>query len=384
MHCPHCAAELTENSRYCPKCGQPVSPATGSASLTVPIASEAAPPVRLEDAARPPAPAEDAAAETAPVPSAPRTPAEEALLQREIHAQLAQANLCRTRGDFSSGVDHCVAVLRAQPGNQAAHALLGDIYRDQGRCEDAIQWYRMAVDLKPNPADEAKLRHLERERDRQRRRADPRFDSAGQIASSPVGQSGRPTTGTTNLMGLSPRRWLRGITITSLAFAALVLILLIGMQISHRRESPVPHPRNGGAISPADQGPDSILPRVTPGAGPISVRGQAGPSAAPSSSAGGGFPADRPTSSSTPTAPLNKTLKSPGDAQSEFSPEVLPAPVTGVQPLNDAPRNDGDQASPSAPAPQPESPENAPANGAGQEPSPSTPPAAPRSPDTSS
>ena len=36
-------------------------------------------------------------------------------------------------------------VLRSQPGNADAHSLLGDIYRDQGAIDDAIQWYRMAV-----------------------------------------------------------------------------------------------------------------------------------------------------------------------------------------------------------------------------------------------
>jgi len=49
-------------------------------------------------------------------------------------------------------------VLCAAPDNVAAHSLMGDVYFDQGRLDDAIQWYCMAIDLDPgNAADRLKL-----------------------------------------------------------------------------------------------------------------------------------------------------------------------------------------------------------------------------------
>src|SRR5471030_2602137 len=78
--------------------------------------------------------------------------------------QLAQANLARMRGQWGEAVEACVRVLRGHPANADAHSLLGDIYRDQGARDDAIQWYRMAADLRPNGPDAEKLAKLERER----------------------------------------------------------------------------------------------------------------------------------------------------------------------------------------------------------------------------
>src|SRR3981081_945280 len=78
---------------------------------------------------------------------------------------LAQANLARIRGKWSEAVEICVRVLRSQPGNADAHSLLGDIYRDQGAMDDAIQWYRMAADLRPGGPDPEKLRKLEQDRE---------------------------------------------------------------------------------------------------------------------------------------------------------------------------------------------------------------------------
>jgi Flp pilus assembly protein TadD len=103
----------------------------------------------------------DAASEATPVTAvAPVTD----LSPEALHARLTQANLCRVRQNWTEAVDHSIAVLRAHPGNQPAHSLLGDIYRDQGKLDDAVQWYRMALDLKPNPSDEMKLRQAETER----------------------------------------------------------------------------------------------------------------------------------------------------------------------------------------------------------------------------
>ena len=79
----------------------------------------------------------------------------------EVYALLAQANLLRIRGAWQEAVDKCMAAMRIIPGNCAAQSLLGDIYENQGKFDDAIQWYRMALDTNPNsPADKAKLNRL--------------------------------------------------------------------------------------------------------------------------------------------------------------------------------------------------------------------------------
>src|SRR5476651_2171431 len=79
----------------------------------------------------------------------------------EVYALLAQANLLRIRGAWQEAVDKCMAAMRIIPGNCAAQSLLGDIYENQGKFDDAIQWYRMALDSNPSSiADKAKLNRL--------------------------------------------------------------------------------------------------------------------------------------------------------------------------------------------------------------------------------
>ncbi len=93
-----------------------------------------------------------------PMLSAPR---DEAGLPREVYALLAQANLLRMRGCWEEAVSNCMAALRMAPDSPSAQSLLGDIYENQGRFDDAIQWYRMALDANPeSPADRLKLDRL--------------------------------------------------------------------------------------------------------------------------------------------------------------------------------------------------------------------------------
>jgi len=82
-------------------------------------------------------------------------------LPREVYALLAQANLLRMRGCWEEAVGNCMAALRLAPDSPSAQSLLGDIYENQGRFDDAIQWYRMALDASPDsPADRLKLDRL--------------------------------------------------------------------------------------------------------------------------------------------------------------------------------------------------------------------------------
>lgn len=86
---------------------------------------------------------------------------EDATLPREVYSLLAQANLLRMRGCWEEAVTRCMAALRLAPDSPSAQSLLGDIYENQGRYDDAVQWYRMALDASPDsPADRLKLDRL--------------------------------------------------------------------------------------------------------------------------------------------------------------------------------------------------------------------------------
>jgi len=91
---------------------------------------------------------------------------EDAVLPREAYALLAQANLLRVRGHWDDAAEKCMAALRLAPDSASANSLLGDIYENQGRFEDAALWYRLALDVNPDsPADHLKLNRLSRRGD---------------------------------------------------------------------------------------------------------------------------------------------------------------------------------------------------------------------------
>jgi hypothetical protein len=93
------------------------------------------------------------------MPSEP-TP-DESGLPREAYVLLSQANLLRMRGCWEEAVQNCMTALRLAPDSSSAQSLLGDIYENQGRFDDAVQWYRMALDANPDsPADQIKLDRL--------------------------------------------------------------------------------------------------------------------------------------------------------------------------------------------------------------------------------
>ena len=264
MKCSNCANTLAPDSRFCSQCGQPMQGAVPAGEVSdreaIPHAptrarnparayaaagmGEKAGGVAVSEEAAPNRDGEEAEDSdphsgkvlTSPFPPLPDTASalglpEIGLSGQAVHALLAQANLCRMRRQWDEAMNCCVAVLRAQPANQSAHVLLGDIYRDQGRNEDAIQWYGMAVELRPNPTDQAKLDQVKREQERAAQQSSLRgrrgYDNAGGAS---LDRGSDLNTGTTNLMGVSPRRWLRGITTVSLAFIVLVLIGLLWMQ----------------------------------------------------------------------------------------------------------------------------------------------------------
>jgi len=88
--------------------------------------------------------------------SAPR--AESAVTPEGVEALLAEANLFRTRGQFDEAISACMRALQHDAANAAAHSLIADIYRDQGNYREALNWFKLAVELNPdNEADKRKL-----------------------------------------------------------------------------------------------------------------------------------------------------------------------------------------------------------------------------------
>ncbi|HUU53478.1 MAG TPA: tetratricopeptide repeat protein [Armatimonadota bacterium] len=75
-----------------------------------------------------------------------------------IYLMLVTANVLRLRRQYELAEAQCSEVLRRDPRNAAAHSVLGDIARDRGDPRDAIEWYKMALDLNPgNTVDRRKL-----------------------------------------------------------------------------------------------------------------------------------------------------------------------------------------------------------------------------------
>ncbi|MES2464046.1 MAG: tetratricopeptide repeat protein [Armatimonadota bacterium] len=81
--------------------------------------------------------------------------------EMSIGPLLARANLLRMRGQWNEAIAVCTEALRLAPRSPTAHSVLGDIYEAQGKYDDALQWYGMAVDLAPNrAADREKLERV--------------------------------------------------------------------------------------------------------------------------------------------------------------------------------------------------------------------------------
>jgi hypothetical protein len=251
MRCRKCACELTDDSRFCSQCGAAIeadetaeaeaaghAPEAGVGGSALVIAAPALPSQLSGRALTGVIVAEtdsNAVTDAGGVSGNPRRLSRR-LNAHSVHALLTQANLHRIRGQFTEAIDCCVAVLRAQSGNVTAHSLLGDIYRDQGKMADAIQWYRMALDLRPNPSDQAKLAELERQQVAEIGRT--RATRRGAAGADPLAAATGLNTGTSNLMGVSPRRWLRGIWIASLSFLVIVLASLIALRSPQARNTP--------------------------------------------------------------------------------------------------------------------------------------------------
>lgn len=145
---------------------------------------------------------------------------------QEVYALLAQANLCRIRGNWPDAIEKCMAAMRMDPQSVAAHGLLGDIYENKGCLDDAIQWYRMALDINPDsPADHQKLERLLIQKSRILDRTKP-----AAAPPSPVAAVAPPAEQKSGWVR-DPFKTLR---VTAFSSAALVLaIVIVAMLVSH-------------------------------------------------------------------------------------------------------------------------------------------------------
>jgi hypothetical protein len=140
---------------------------------------------------------------------------------RRIAAILAEANLLRMRAQWHDAESRCIDVMRVNPNDVHAHSLLGDIFRDQGRYDEASQWYQMALDLNPNSAaDRGKLIHVEQNRAKDRSKPD--FGPGQSVLDGALG--------TQRLIGLPPSTWLRALTAMSVLFLVVVSAILISLR----------------------------------------------------------------------------------------------------------------------------------------------------------
>lgn len=172
-------------------------------------------------------------------------------VMRDVEAALAAANLCRMRGMWQEAEAKGIDVLRLDPNNVHAHSLIGDLYRDQGRLDEAAQWYRMALDLSPESrADRAKLQQVEADIARR-----PPQDVGTRLM--PTGA----TVGTQKLMGASPVFWVRVLAVTSIVFLVGV-VLLLAFGRSRGKNMPSVPVTNAPVVSSPDlhAGPGAPLP----------------------------------------------------------------------------------------------------------------------------
>jgi len=69
--------------------------------------------------------------------------------EESVHQLLLNAHLLKIRGELESAAAECIKALRINPDSIEAHTLLGDVYTSQGKTEDAIRWYKLALDISP-------------------------------------------------------------------------------------------------------------------------------------------------------------------------------------------------------------------------------------------
>lgn len=178
---------------------------------------------------------------------------------RSIEALLAAANLHRMRGEWDEAEDCCARVLAREPDNPAAQALLGEIYASQGKLEEAVRWFEMAVETAPDSKPYAE--RLEKLRE----------DLTESYSDSDTSTS-RLAWFDRFVIGQSFESSIRIITVTSAAFAALLIAAGLIALLSHKQPSvsatdytrPTTRPgdRHRPVVFESSPSPDLKVPRA--------------------------------------------------------------------------------------------------------------------------
>ncbi len=190
-------------------------------------------------------------------------------LREEISTRLAQANLLRMRACWGPAIEECMDVLRLSPGNASAQSLLGDIYENQGRFDDAIQWFRMALDANPDSAsDRAKLKHLlhvkERAAEETSRPSEDRVSAAAERRATTSAMPGETPALAERLGARFPERLIRW---GAVGAGALTLVIILAAVLATAHHGLPTFPGAAGheikadpVLLPAPTSPPSSLP----------------------------------------------------------------------------------------------------------------------------
>ena len=169
------------------------------------------------------------------------TPASEAPTAQapgaDVFPLLASANLSRIRGNYADAQGKCTEILRLHPNNAPAHSLLGEVYEDQGRYQDAIMWYQLALEIDPSNETDRKLLQ----------RANERLSATGRV--SQAGAAARQTRQLRALWVSSPKMVWLGLTCLAAVCVALAWFLITALRSP---SSHVGSSRSGPSASAAD------------------------------------------------------------------------------------------------------------------------------------
>lgn len=165
----------------------------------------------------------------------PSSPMPEPLLPNDpIGPLLSRANLARVRGQWDEGIALCQAALELAPTSVEALSLLGELSAAQGKNDEALHYFSLAVDLKPDNT-------LMRERRDKLLQAKHARLVANQKQADPI-----PVTAPTKPK--APKARPRGVVIALIALGGLVMLVLgvwLGTYLANRNNQIVPSKEPG-------------------------------------------------------------------------------------------------------------------------------------------
>ncbi len=152
-----------------------------------------------------------------------------------IDALLAEANLYRTRKQYDVALSTCTRILQADPTNYPAHALIANIYRDQHNYREALNWFKLALELNPDSEDDKK-KHAEM--------VEQVFQ--GVISGNPNARpGGRPAAAARPAASDRPdrethavQRFLRQLQPVHIVIASTILVVLISIPVVMSQHAP--------------------------------------------------------------------------------------------------------------------------------------------------